>query len=138
MGKYKTNYIHEDYIEWIDDHDILSRQFKDAAKRQVRNIAEKAFAMGKLENLKDNQKFNNLTIPNRIKNIISMELDVNISDIYMTSLIVDDLGADSLDLVELIIFIEEEYNIEIPDADAENIKTVNDLVTYLTVKGCDL
>ena len=48
---------------------------------------------------------------------------------------IDDLGADSLDIVELVMAMEEEFDLEIPDEDAEKLKTVNDVQTYLTSKG---
>ena len=48
---------------------------------------------------------------------------------------IDDLGADSLDIVELVMAMEEEFDIEIPDEDAENLKTVNDVMGYLKGKG---
>ena len=58
------------------------------------------------------------------------QLGVDESDVNMDSSFTDDLGADSLDLVELIMALEEEFDMEIPDEDAENIKTVADAVNY--------
>ena len=68
----------------------------------------------------------------RIKKIIVDQLGVDESKITENSSFVDDLGADSLDIVELIMAFEEEFDIEIPDEDAEKIKTVGDAVKYLS------
>lgn len=67
----------------------------------------------------------------KIKNIISEELGVEEDVIKADSQLADDLGADSLDAVELIMAIEEEFDIEIDDASATKIKTVQDIVDYL-------
>ena len=68
----------------------------------------------------------------RIKKIIVDQLGVDESKITEDSSFVDDLGADSLDIVELIMAFEEEFDIEIPDENAEKIKTVGDAVKYLS------
>jgi len=67
----------------------------------------------------------------RIKKIIVDQLGVDEGKITEDSSFVDDLGADSLDIVELIMAFEEEFDIEIPDEDAEKMKTVGDAVKYL-------
>jgi len=67
-----------------------------------------------------------------IKKIICEQLDVPEADIVLTASFVDDLGADSLDQVELIMAMEEEFNVSIPDEDAEKITTVKDAVEYIT------
>ncbi|MGB6369954.1 MAG: acyl carrier protein [Atribacterota bacterium] len=67
----------------------------------------------------------------RIKKIIVDQLGVDESKITENSSFVDDLGADSLDIVELIMAFEEEFDIEIPDEDAEKMKTVGDAIKYL-------
>jgi len=67
----------------------------------------------------------------RIKKIIVDQLGVDESKITENSSFVDDLGADSLDIVELIMAFEEEFDIEIPDEDAEKMKTVGDAMKYL-------
>ncbi|MBU1035532.1 acyl carrier protein [bacterium] len=67
----------------------------------------------------------------RVKKIIVDQLGVDESKITEDSSFVDDLGADSLDIVELIMAFEEEFDMEIPDEDAEKIKTVGDAVKYL-------
>jgi acyl carrier protein len=67
----------------------------------------------------------------RIKKIIVDQLGADESKITENSSFVDDLGADSLDIVELIMAFEEEFDIEIPDEDAEKMRTVGDAVKYL-------
>ena len=68
----------------------------------------------------------------RIKKIIIDQLGIEEGKISIESSFIDDLGADSLDIVELIMAFEEEFDIEIPDEDAEKIKTVGDEVNYLS------
>ena len=71
-------------------------------------------------------------VAEKIKKIISEQLDVSEDDVVMSASFVDDLGADSLDQVELIMAMEEEFDITIPDEDAEKIATVQDAVDYIT------
>ena len=68
----------------------------------------------------------------KLKEIIADKLSVNEDEITMESTFIDDLGADSLDIVELIMALEEELEMEIPDEDAEGFKTVGDVVAYIT------
>jgi acyl carrier protein len=72
------------------------------------------------------------TIEQKVKNIIADQLGVGEDEIKTTSSFIDDLGADSLDIVELVMAMEEEFEVEIPDEEAENIKTVQDAVNYIT------
>jgi acyl carrier protein len=67
----------------------------------------------------------------KVKAVIVDQLKADEADITMDSSFVDDLGADSLDLVELIMGLESEFDIEIPDEDAEKIQTVGDAVNYI-------
>ena len=67
----------------------------------------------------------------RVKNVIVDQLSVDAEEVTMEASFVDDLGADSLDVVELIMGLETEFDIEIPDEDAENIRTVGDAVEYI-------
>lgn len=67
----------------------------------------------------------------KIKEILSEQLDANADDMTMDTDIANDLGADSLDVVELLMSIEDEFEIEIPDEETENIKTIGDLVKYI-------
>lgn len=67
----------------------------------------------------------------KIKDIIIDQLQVEESDVAMDTNLMKDLSADSLDAVEIIMAIEDEFGIKIPDEDAENIQTVGDLVKYV-------
>lgn len=70
----------------------------------------------------------------KVKKIVEEQLGVNSENIKMDATFVDDLSADSLDIVELVMGIEEEFEIEIPDTDAEKIVTVGDVVDYIKSK----
>jgi len=72
-----------------------------------------------------------MSIEKRVKEIIVEQLGVNESEVTPGAKFVDDLGADSLDLVELVMALEEEYNIEISDEEAEKILTVGDAIEYI-------
>lgn len=67
----------------------------------------------------------------KVKNIVSDQLGVDADEITMESSFIDDLGADSLDIVELIMALEGEFDLEIPDEDAEKIASVGDVVEYI-------
>lgn len=70
----------------------------------------------------------------KVKAIIVEQLSVEEDEITMESTFVEDLGADSLDIVELVMAFEEEFDMEIPDEDAEKIKTVGDAVKFIEDK----
>mgnify|MGYP004744601139 CR=1 FL=1 len=70
----------------------------------------------------------------KVRKIIAEQLGIDESEITEDSDIINDLGADSLDTVELIMALEEEYDIEIPDEDAEKIRTVKDVLNYIGSK----
>ena len=72
-------------------------------------------------------------VETRVKEIVCEQLGVNTEEVMAQASFIDDLGADSLDIVELVMALEEEYEIEISDEDAEKIKTVQDIVTYIEV-----
>lgn len=72
-----------------------------------------------------------MTTFDKVKQISVEQLGVDDADVTMDSTFIDDLGADSLDIVELIMAFEEEFNIEIPDEVAEKIKAVKDAVEYI-------
>ncbi|GAV24991.1 acyl carrier protein [Carboxydothermus islandicus] len=67
----------------------------------------------------------------RVKKIIVDQLGVEEDEVTLEASFIDDLGADSLDIVELIMAFEEEFELEIPDEDAEKIRTVGDAVNYI-------
>ncbi len=68
----------------------------------------------------------------KVKEIISEQFGVKENDVTMDSSIVDDFGADSLDLVDLAMTIEDAFNIEVPDEELENIRTVGDIVKLIS------
>jgi len=70
-------------------------------------------------------------VSEKIAEILSEQLDVEIEEITQTTNIVDDLGADSLDIVDIVMSLEDEFDMEFPDEDIETIKTVGDLVKYI-------
>ena len=70
-------------------------------------------------------------IEQKVKEIIVEQLGVKSSDVAADASFVDDLGADSLDTVELVMKFEEDFDIEIPDEDAEKIQTVRDAINYI-------
>ena len=76
-----------------------------------------------------------MSVENKVKKIIIDQLDVTEDEVTSQASFVDDLGADSLDTVEMIMAFEEEFGIEIPDEDAEKIKTVQDAVEYINKKA---
>lgn len=71
------------------------------------------------------------SIDDKVKQLIVEQLGVDEAEVTPTAHFIDDLGADSLDIVELVMTFEESFEIEIPDEDAENIKTVKDAVDYI-------
>jgi acyl carrier protein len=70
-------------------------------------------------------------IQERICKIISEQLSQDAEEVVPEASFIDDLGADSLDLVELVMHMEEEFDVEIPDEEAENIRTVQDAINYV-------
>lgn len=73
----------------------------------------------------------------RMKEIIAEQLSTDAAEITLESSFKDDLGADSLDLFELVMALEDEYSVEIPSEDLENLLTVGDVVNYLKDKGVE-
>ena len=73
-------------------------------------------------------------IEQKVKDIIVEQLGVNAEEVSRDASFIDDLGADSLDTVELVMAFEEEFNAEIPDEEAEKLKTVGDAVDYIQKK----
>ncbi|MEL6343344.1 MAG: acyl carrier protein [Myxococcota bacterium] len=71
----------------------------------------------------------------KVKELICQSLGVNEDEIKPDSSFIDDLGADSLDIVELVMLIEKDFDIEIPDEDAEKISTVQDAIDYIVEQG---
>ncbi|MCS7262555.1 MAG: acyl carrier protein [Aquificaceae bacterium] len=75
-----------------------------------------------------------MDLEQKIKEIIADQLGVEVDKLNPNAKFVEDLGADSLDVVELVMAFEEEFGIEIPDEDAEKIRTVGDVIDYLKEK----
>jgi acyl carrier protein len=76
-----------------------------------------------------------MSVEAKVKQIIVEQLGVDEAQVESTASFVDDLGADSLDIVELVMAFEEAFDLDIPDEDAEKIKTVKDAVEYIDAKG---
>ncbi len=72
-----------------------------------------------------------MALEDKVKEIIVDQLGVDADEVTPEASFIDDLGADSLDTVELVMALEEEFNMEIPDEDAEKIKTVGDAIEYI-------
>jgi acyl carrier protein len=72
-----------------------------------------------------------MSVEERVKQIIIEELGVDESEVTLNASFTDDLGADSLDIVELVMRFEEDFEIEIPDEDAEKISNVRDAINYI-------
>jgi len=72
-----------------------------------------------------------MSIEKKVREIVAEQLERDVNEVKGESSFIEDLGADSLDIVELVMKMEEEFSIEIPDEEAEKIKTVNDVVNYI-------
>jgi len=76
-----------------------------------------------------------MKIEEKVKKLIAEKLDVDISDVVPEASLIDDHGADSLAIVELIMTMEEEFDIEVPDEDAEKLATVKEAIAYIIEKA---
>lgn len=74
------------------------------------------------------------TIEEKVKDIIVEQLSVNAEQVTPEAKFIEDLGADSLDVVELVMAFEEQFSVEVPDEDAEKLQTVGDVVKYIEEK----
>jgi acyl carrier protein len=72
-----------------------------------------------------------MAVTEKVKKMIVEQLGVSEAEVVPEAKFIDDLGADSLDIVELVMALEDEYGIEIPDEDAEKIETVGDAINYI-------
>lgn len=75
-----------------------------------------------------------MNLDERVKNLVITQLGVDAEKVNVNSSFIDDLGADSLDTVELVMAFEEEFDLEISDDDAQKMQTVNDVIEYLKDK----
>jgi acyl carrier protein len=78
-----------------------------------------------------------MALEDKVKEIIVEQLEVNAEQVTPEASLIEDLGADSLDTVELVMAFEEEFGAEIPDEDAEKLSTVGGIIEYLKSKGLD-
>lgn len=76
-----------------------------------------------------------MSVQDKVIKIVSEKLDVDKDEVVPKASLVDDLGADSLDLVELVMTMEEEFDIEISDDDAENLVTIQDAINYIEARS---
>lgn len=78
-----------------------------------------------------------MAVEEKVRDVISNQLGVSLNEVVPEASFVDDLGADSLDLVELVMAMEEQFGVEIGDEDAEKLRTVQDVIDYVknTQKG---
>lgn len=67
----------------------------------------------------------------KVKSLLAEQLELDENEIQLESSFVEDLGADSLDVVEMLMILEEEFNVTVPDEEAENFRTVKDVVDFL-------
>ena len=75
-----------------------------------------------------------MNLEEKVKNLVITQLGVDAAKVTKDSSFIDDLGADSLDTVELVMAFEEEFDIEIPDEDAQKMRTISDVINYLKDK----
>lgn len=75
-----------------------------------------------------------MKIENKVKKLIAEKLEADPGDVVPKASLIDDLGADSLAIVEMIMTMEEEFDIEVPDEEAEQLKTVSDAIEYIKKK----
>ena len=71
----------------------------------------------------------------KVKQVIAEQLQVNLADVIPTASFIEDLGADSLDIVELVMAMEEQFDLEIPDDEAEKILTVQDAINFIAASN---
>ncbi len=83
----------------------------------------------------DTERGGMMSMNPKVKDIIVDQLGVDPEKVKVEASFIDDLGADSLDIVELVMAMEEEFDLEIPDEDAEKLRTVGDVVNFLQSKG---
>ena len=99
----------------------------DLLNRAWRSAGRSVFS----KNLEGEFKMATSPVEQKVKSIIADQLGVGEDEIKPESSFIEDLGADSLDIVELVMAMEEEFEVEIPDEEAENIKTVGDAINYI-------
>jgi acyl carrier protein len=93
------------------------------------------FSHKETNDLKQEEQMAEKSVADRVKEIIVEQLGVNPDQVTPEAKFIEDLGADSLDTVELVMAFEEEFGAEIPDEDAEKLQTVGDVVKYIEERG---
>ena len=78
-----------------------------------------------------------MEIENKVREIVCQQLDVDPEQVKMETSFIDDLGADSLAVVELVLALEEAFEIDIPDEDTEKLRSFKDAVSYITTKSAN-
>ena len=113
---------------------IISRDYNDQDKLEIedRFYETSEMTLNKLLNNGQKSKIEEYDIEHKVKSIIAEELGIEESNITNNSNLFNDLGLDSLDIVELTVLFEEEFNISIPDEETENLKTVQNIIEYLS------
>jgi acyl carrier protein len=103
------------------------------ARVRVRGLAETAYITGRVSAMNGGiyRQEDRMAVADKVKSIIVEQLGVDEEEVTPDASFVDDLGADSLDTVELVMAFEEEFGIEIPDEDAEKITRVKEAVDYI-------
>ena len=96
-----------------------------------RRFADSAGTTGRNINLLEQEKMAKEEIFEKLKELVVDQLGVEEDEVTMEASMQDDLGADSLDLVDLVMSVEEEFGVKVADEDLENIKTVGDIVDYI-------
>jgi acyl carrier protein len=108
----------------------------DGGFRRKQNFDKRTrFRIKKRRFLKEEKPMAEKSVADRVKEIIVEQLGVNPDQVTPEAKFIEDLGADSLDTVELVMAFEEEFGAEIPDEDAEKLQTVGDVVKYIEDRG---
>jgi len=111
----------------------MFRRYAEENSLNFRASAESVFLNSALQRLQEEEKI--MAVADKVKSIIAEQLGVKPEEVTPAASFIDDLGADSLDTVELVMALEEEFGIEIPDEDAEKMTTVGDAIKYIEEKA---
>lgn len=128
------NYINDDRIKiaWVKIKYFENQNMLDKSYNNVYTLNVKIFYNQKFIEIKGDK-----SMLEKMKEIVAEQLSCDASEVEMTTNFKEDLGADSLDLFELVMALEEEYSVEIPSEDLANINTVEDVINYLKGKGIE-
>jgi acyl carrier protein len=115
----------------LADDDFHPTRFFDVAKSRPERLSQ-AQRQPTPTNSKQRSQMSDKSIEDRVKDIIVDQLGVSADQVTPEAKFVEDLGADSLDTVELVMAFEEEFDIEVPDEEAEKLQAVGDVIAYIT------